>query len=256
MKIKFKVFIILVSFFVFNSCKKQTIEPTTVKTPTGVLMMHLHTHISDTEVDFYDSIYTNQDGRKLSLKLAQMYISDIQLVKLDGSIYKIMDKNFLKVFETEGYKLDNIPVGNYKAIRFTVGLNSTLNALAPSNSTYSSLLNKPEMWFTDPFQSNGYVFANIQGKVDTTLAKNGSLIPFSYKIGTNENLIQVNLPEKNFTVSEGMLSYAHLLIDYSKVFDGIQLNQLSNLSINSIGDNSSALAATIKNNISSMFHFE
>ena len=256
MKIKFKVFIILVSFFVFNSCKKKTIEPTTVKTPTGVLMMHLHTHISDTEVDFYDSIYTNQDGRKLSLKLAQMYVSDIQLVKLDGSIYKVADKNFLKVFETEGYKLENIPVGNYKAIRFKVGLNSTINALEPTNSTYTSLLNKSNMWFTTPFQSNGYVFANIQGEIDTTATKNGSLIPFSYKIGTDANLIEVALPDKNFTVSEGMLSYAHLIIDYSKVFEGIQLNQANNLTINSVADNSSSLATTIKNNISYMFHFE
>jgi hypothetical protein len=78
----------------------------------------------------------------------------------------------------------------------------------------------------------------------------------SYKIGTNLNLIEVALPEKNFTVSDGMISYAHLAIDYSKVFEGVQINQLNNLSINTIGDNSSALAATIKNNISSMFHFE
>jgi hypothetical protein len=256
MKIKFIVSIILISIFLFSACKKKTVEPTTDSTPTGVLMMHLHTHISDTEVDYYDTIYTNQDGRKLSLKLAQMYISDIQLVKLDGSIYKVADKNFLKVFETEGYKLENIPVGNYKAIRFKVGLNSTINAIEPTNSSYSSLLNKSEMWFTNPFQSNGYVFANIKGKIDTTVAKNGPLIPFSYKIGTVANLVEVALPDKNFTVSEGMLAYSHLIIDYSKVFEGIELNQVNNLTINSISDNSTSLAKTIKNNISLMFHFE
>ena len=100
MKIKFILSVLLISVFVISSCKKKTVEPTTNETPTGVLMMHLHTHISDTEVEYYDTIYTNQDGRKLSLKLAQMYVSDIQLVKLDGSIYKVADKNFLKVFET------------------------------------------------------------------------------------------------------------------------------------------------------------
>ena len=254
MKIKFIVSIILISIFLFSACKKKTVEPTTDSTPTGVLMMHLHTHISDTEVDYYDTIYTNQDGRKLSLKLAQMYISDIQLVKLDGSIYKVADKNFLKVFETEGYKLENIPVGNYKAIRFKVGLNSTINALEPSNSTYSSLLNKSDMWFTNPFQSNGYVFANIQGEIDTTATKNGSLIPFSYKIGTDANLVEVSLPDKNFTVSEGLMSYAHIIIDYAKLFDGVKLNQVNNLSINSIGDNSTSLATKIKSNIPLIFH--
>jgi hypothetical protein len=256
MKIKIIISIILVSVFVFSSCKKKTVEPISNETPKGVLMMHLHTHISDTEVDYYDTIYTNQDGRKISLKLSQMYVSDIQLVKLDGSIFKVADKNFLKVFETEGYKLENIPVGNYKAIRFKVGLNSTINAIEPTNSSYSSLLNKSEMWFTNPFQSNGYVFANIKGKIDTTVAKNGPLIPFSYKIGTVANLVEVALPDKNFTVSEGMLAYSHLIIDYSKVFEGIELNQVNNLTINSISDNSTSLAKTIKNNISLMFHFE
>ncbi len=256
MKIKIIVSIILISVFLFSACKKKTVEPTKANTPTGVLMMHLHTNIASTEVDKYDSVYQDVNGRNMSLNLAQMYISDIQLVKLDGSIYKVADKNFLKVFETEGYKLENIPVGNYKAIRFKVGLNLTINALEPSNSTYSSLLNKSEMWFTNPFQSNGYVFANIQGEIDTTATKNGSLIPFSYKIGTDANLIEVSLPDKNFTVSEGMLAYSHLIIDYSKVFEGVQLNQANNLTINSVADNSSSLATTIKNNISSMFHFE
>ena len=255
MKSKIILAVAFVSLVTITSCKKKKVEPTTV-TPTGILMMHLHTNIDTTEVEAYDSVYMDGTGRSMSLNLAQMYISGIQLVKLDGSTYELTDVNFLKVFETEGYNIPNVPVGNYKAIRFKVGLSSTINALEPTNSTYASLLNKPEMWFTNPFQSNGYVFANIQGSVDTTTAKNGALIPFSYKIGTNENLIEVALPEKNFTVSDGMLSYAHLVIDYSKVFDGIQLNQINNLSINSIGDNASALATSIKNNISSMFHFE
>lgn len=255
MKIKIIIALTLVSLVTMSSCNKKNVEIEKV-TPTGVLMMHLHTNIASNEVDSYDSVYQDVNGRNMSLNLAQMYISGIQLVKLDGEIYDVSDVNFLKVFETEGYKLENVPVGNYKAIRFKVGLNPTINALESTNPTYTSLLNSPEMWFENPVQPNGHVFANIQGKVDTTVAKNGDLIPFSYKIGTNLNLIEVALPEKNFTVSDGMISYAHLAIDYSKVFEGVQINQLNNLSINTIGDNSSALAATIKNNISSMFHFE
>ena len=256
MKTKTKLILALVitSLFSITSCKKHPVEP--VQTPTGILMMHLHTNIDTTEVDAYDSVYTDETGRRMSLNLAQMYISGVQLVKLDGSTYEIPDYNCLKVFETEGYAISNVPLGNYKAIRFKVGLNPTINALEPTNSLYSFILDKSEMWFTNPVQPNGYIFANIQGKVDTTTAKNGALIPFSYKIGTNANLIEVALPEKNFTVSDGMLSYAHLVIDYSKVFEGIQLNQVNNLTINSVGENTSSLATTIKNNISTMFHFE
>lgn len=240
---------------VFGSCKKKGTGIEESTTPTGTLMMHLHTNIADSEVEEYDSIFVTDEGRKMSLKLAQMYISGIQLVKLDGSTYDVSTK-FLKVLETEGYKIENVPVGNYKALRFKVGLDATTNALDPTNTTYASILNNSSMWFSNPVQPKGYVFAAIQGSIDTTTAMNGSLIPFSYKIGTNSNLVDVVLPEKNYTVSKDLISYAHIIIDYSKIFDGIEVNKSENLTISTTEDNSTSLATAIKNNISQLFHLE
>jgi hypothetical protein len=245
-----------------SSCKKDKKEDAVPETPassTGMFMMHLHTYIEDTEVDAYNITYTTTAGRNISLSMAQMYISDIQLVKLDGSTYNISGKKLLKVFETETYVVAEVPAGNYKSIHFKVGLDPATNLLNPTTSADSSILNRPAMWFNANAQPDGYVFMNVQGKIDTTSDASGTVAQmqnFTYKIGTNANYKQVNMPDKNFTILPDQVEYGHILIDYSKLFNGITLNQAANLSVTSAAANSTAPATIIANNIPAMFIYE
>lgn len=245
----------------FSSCKKDKSDDPAPETSqgTGTFMFHLHTYIDDTEVDAYNIIYQNTAGRNISLSMAQMYISDVRLVKLDGTTYNISGKKILKVFETETYVVGNVPAGNYKSIRFKVGLDPAANAENPTANGDSTILNRPEMWFGATAQPDGYVFMNVQGKIDTTSDMSGSpaqMQSFTYKIGTNANYKQISLPDKNFTVLPGQVEYGHVLINYNKLFNGVQLNQAGNLSVTTAAANSSPAAATIINNIPLMFSYE
>ena len=103
------------------SCKDNTPTPDSV-VPKGKFMFHLHTYIDNSEVDLYDIVYTTLEGRKMSLSMAQLYVSDIQLVKLDGTTVPISGKKILKVFETDTDLVGDVPVGNYKSMTFKVGL--------------------------------------------------------------------------------------------------------------------------------------
>ncbi|MCE2743886.1 MAG: hypothetical protein LW701_10005 [Fluviicola sp.] len=254
--IKTTLFCVLV--ILFEACKKDSTPPTSSDSAstTGKFILHLHTHIDITEVEAYDSLYPMFDTRKMSVHLAQMFFSEVQLVKLDGTTIDVTSNSFLKTFENEQYIIGNVPVGNYKGVRFKVGLNPTKNALDPITSSESTILNNSEMWFGNSAQPDGYVFFNLQGTIDTTTAMNGTPVNFEYRIGTNANYISVVLPEQNFTVIKDMNSFAHVIIDYSKIFDGIILNDASNLSIHSVNDNNLPIVTTLKNNISSMFHYE
>ena len=224
--------------------------------PTGTFMFHLHTYISNSEVDLYGIDYKTLDGRTISLNMAQLYVSDVQLVKLDGSLVNISGKKILKVFEKETDIVGDAPVGNYKSIRFKIGIDATTNALAPTTPSDSAILNKPAMWFSNAAQPDGYVFMNVQEKVDTSAAKNKATVPFAYKIGTNANYKQVTMGDKNFSVEEGKAAFGHLIIDYSKLFDGIDLTKIGNLSVTTASANSTAIAAKIANNMPSMFIYE
>ncbi len=243
---------------VLVSCKKETSTPTstTDNTPKGRLVFHLHTFIGDSEVDAYDIEMTTPEGRKISINRAQFYLTDIQLVKLDGSVYNVPSKGALKVFESESVVIGDVNVGNYKSVRFKVGLIPATNKLLPTAEGYNILLNQSEMWFGTMAKSDEYVFLNFAGQIDTTKAMNGIKVPFEYRIGGNENLINVVMPEQNITILEGQIGYAHMVIDYSKFFENIDLTNAENLKVQSLEDNKKSIVSTLKTNIASMFRYE
>ena len=192
----------------------------------------------------------------MSLSTGQFYLSEITLVKTDGSTYTIKDTIKLKELESELYSIGNVPTGSYRTVRFNVGLPVATNALP---STANNALNHPEMWFGSSAQPNGYVFVNIAGKVDTTTAKNATdanMQPFSYLIGTNANLTTVTMPDFAYTIVVNQPTTIHMYADASRLFDGIQLNNSNNLTMNTVSANATALGQKLKNNVSGMFHYE
>lgn len=255
-RLLFTLVLFLVGLLIVSSCKEKDTPKPDPSVPTGTFMFHLHTYIDNDEVDLYDITYTTLEGRRISLNMAQLYVSDIQLVKLDESLVNISGKKILKIFEHETDLVGEVPVGNYKSIRFKVGLDAATNALSPTTPSDSAILNKPEMWFGKTAQPDGYVFMNIQGKIDTSANFDKPLVPFAYKIGTNVHYKQVEMGVKNFTVEEGKAIFGHVIIDYNRLFNGVQLNQLSNLSVTTASANSSAIATKIANNIPSLFLYE
>ena len=240
----------------FVSCKKEKPAPTPPPA-NGTLMLHLHTNVDTNEVDYFDTVYTMTGGRKISVTKAQLYLSNITLIKLDGSTYTVPGTIILKKMEIEPYTVGSVPSGNYKSIRFDVGLSPTTNASTPASA--DSTLNRPDMWFGVAAQPAGFIFTNFQGKIDTTTAANGTIAQmqaFSYKIGTNANLKTVTMPDQNYTVTPNGVQYIHIIVDYSKLFTGVQLNVNSNLGINTTADNGTPLGTQVTNNISSMFIYE
>lgn len=212
---------------IISSCKKKdsTTTPTTPTTPAnGTVMLHLHTNVDTNEVDTYGQVYVMSGGRKISVDIAQLYLSGIQLVKADGSTYDIGSLNLLKVMENEEYMLGSVPAGNYKSIKFNVGLTAATNSTTPAAN--DSTLNKPAMWFGSTAQPSGYVFVNFQGKIDTSTAANlpvAQMQSFMYKIGTDAHLKNVSMPNQNYSVVPNQTQFIHIVIDYSKLFTGYSL---------------------------------
>ncbi len=253
-KLLFTTLFVSTLLFTLSSCVPGNMVTPVV--PIGSFIFHLHTYIDNTEVDAYNIDYKTLDGRKISLSISQLYISGIQLVKVDGSTYDFSGKNLLKVLDKETYLVGDVPVGNYKSIRFKVGLDAATNAVNPVTSADSGILNKSAMWFGSAAQPDGYVFMNVQGTIDTSAGMNKPSVPFAYKIGTNTNYKQITMSDKPFSVLENQVALGHILIDNSKLFNSLTLNQSSNLSVTTASANSSGLAAKIVNNMPSMFVYE
>lgn len=248
-------FYILSSLFIlccctfFSSCKKKA-KDENGDTPMGKVSMHLHSYIEDEEIDLYNIPYSTHDGRAISLKLAQFYISDIELVKLDGSVYSIPNSTVLKKLGVDTYIIGEAPVGNYTSVRFKVGLPANSNQVDFSKTADSV------MWFSNTKADDGYIFLNVQGAIDTSEAYTGTRTPFIYKIGSNVNYKQINMPRKDFTIVASEVYYIHLIADFNRLFNGIKISDNSNLYVRTVSDNSSPLAQKILNNIPSLFIYE
>ncbi len=239
-----------------SSCKKKASDTITPVPAKGTIAFHLHTNVDSAEVDSYNSQIIMTGGRKITVSTAQLYISNIQLVNLDGSTYSIPGIVIFKRQQNEVYTIDTVPSGNYQSVKFDIGLSAALNSTVPL--TTDTVLHQPTMWFGNPPQtSGGFVFVNFQGTIDTTAAANGTgLVPFSYKIGTNSSLRSVTMPVQNFTISPNQLTFIHMIVDYNKLFTGIQLNNINNLTMNTVSENATPLGTKLANNIPLMFRYE
>ena len=241
--------------FILSSCRKEIeVLP---ETSYGTLMFHLHTNADTNEVETYGDTMIMTGGRQIVVTTAQLYISEVKLAKIDGSLIDGPSQPVLKMQETEPYVLGNAPAGNYQSVKFNIGLNSSTNSSTPASSDL--VLNRPDMWFdSTAVQPSGFVFVKFQGMIDTATVPSASnaLIPFSYRIGTNSHLTGLLMPSQNFMILPNQESEVHIIIDYARLFDGVTLNMSSNLQVNTTSDNLSALATQIANNITLMFSYE
>lgn len=237
------------------SCKKDEVEQTDAIV-FGEVMLHLHNYVDEEEVQGYGFPYSTVDGRNIYLELSQFYISEIELERTDGTIYKVPGKKVLKVQEFEAYEVGEVPVGNYRSVRFKVGLDPATNAVFPSSSQDSLVLNRPEMWFGNTPQPEGYIFLSAKGSIDTTSDLSNGLAPFEFNIGTNAHYVQVVMPDKNFSVLKDEVALVHMKANVHGLFSGIDITKLANLKVSTASDNTRALANQIATNISGIFSYE
>jgi len=247
---------ILMLVLVAGACKSTKDDPSSPANSvvTAPLNLHLHTYIGKEEVEEYNIVYHSEEGRAISLSMARVFLSDIELVKFDGSIYSIGDTVLLSEISEQVYHLGNVPVGNYKTIRFKAGLSPAVNAQIPAGTT--GALNNKDMWFNSSAQANNYIFMQFTGQIDTSATLVNKMAPFTYKIGTNAQLKQIVMPNQNFSVQPNATSYIHMLADYSVLFKGIDLKDINNLSVTSAQQNSLPYAVTVADNIVHLFQYE
>jgi hypothetical protein len=239
-----------------SSCKKTNDSPTVTPNPTPApptLGFHIHTDIDTHEVVVGDTVYT-ADKRKMTLTVAELYISGIKLYKTsDGSEVNV-DGYILKTMNDEQYQAGSFPAGNYSTVSFNVGLDASVNHKDPSTFATGNPLAKQTlpMWFGST--DKGYIFLNIKGFIDTSAAKNGKAnFPFSYQVGSDALLTNVKMPDDHaFTAYSGKMSEVHLLIDYSALLKGL------NMKTENMADPTSnpTLCAKVAKNIPHIFRYE
>ncbi|HEX8546952.1 MAG TPA: MbnP family protein [Cytophagaceae bacterium] len=265
MKIKIQNNLLWISAILlfFATCKSKTEQdPLPNHTPDeiskGKVSMHLHNYYDIKEVDDYNVTYENSNGRQISLEMAQLYMSNFEFVRADGSSYTIPNSAVLKTQNVYKYELGMVPAGTYTTFRFRLGLDSTFNT-GKEGASLNKSLDNPSMWYNPLSKTGGYIFLNFKGKIDTTKGLSADIAQmcnFNYKLGTSTMYKVVTMPASTIVVTAGKEELLHMIVDWNRVFNGIELSNSNNLSIETKEESNSALTKRLSNNIASMFLYE
>ncbi len=187
------------------------------------------------------------EGFRYKFSLFKFYISQLRLVRDDNS--ELVLKNIDMIdFRTDAPHLSikvNVPNGNYKELKFGIGVDSATNMMDPTvfGETSPLSITKGTYWG----MSSQYRFFLMEGKMDTTM--NDSLSePFVVHTGTNPLY-----REKSYLISydytsatKGANNKMTFEIDIDKLLSGI--NFKNDHSSHTIGGNYT-LAEKIANNL-------
>ena len=205
----------------FTACKKDTAEEPTPSTEQN-LSFHLHSKVGTHEAN-YDSTFLTASGRQFTVTDYRMYISNIVLIKNDGSELPITGKVLLTNPETEEYSLGMVPVGNYKGFKFILGLDSTTNHSDPSTYASSDPLSvqTPSIHWS---WNSGYIFWKVEGKVDTTVAQNGPVVvDYFYHIGMDSFKRNIDFSTEAFSVVSGQDQLVHLAFNLNEALSNVDM---------------------------------
>jgi hypothetical protein len=160
--------------FIFIACQEDIEE-------TAALEMEF-VHKAGQEDFEYGKLYQNKAGNEFSLRLWRTYISEIRLIKSDDETYAIPDSYHL-IEPTNVNKfslnLNQIPSGNYKAIRFYIGIVGDENLSGELVGDLDPSNNMAWNWTT------GYKFIRMDGEFEDKAANRRGVV---VHIGTEANL--------------------------------------------------------------------
>lgn len=168
--------------------------------------------------------YKNYDynGFPLQFSRFQTYLSDVELIKADGSgglLHEIIFINFTPddapsdVSIQPGFSIAGLPPGTYTGLRMGIGVKPALNAKKPSDfDPFHPLFKENEYW--GPWKS--YIFTKIEGRGDQN--NDGTQDLFLVHHYGSDPVYRVYSFDAPITVTEGGSTHVTIVFDLKKIF--------------------------------------
>lgn len=173
--------IILVASFTFYGCKKDK-DPEPVIPATAVINFNFVNEVDAQQLAVGNLGYTNEAGNVYSVDLLKYYISNIVFVKDDNSLHYAPNYELIDESKSESKSFSMvIPTGNYKELRFFMGVDSLKNV----SGAQSGALDPSYGMFWD--WNTGYIYFKHEGNF---IDPNGDTLPIVYHFGSFDALVK------------------------------------------------------------------
>lgn len=249
---------ILAIAFIFNSCNNDD-APAAAIDEKGNLKVEFDNVYGSADLAFATN-YTNSNGEVIKVSKAKYIVSNIVLTKTDNSTYTIpKSESYFIVDEATAtsriLNLPNIPAGDYKSIKFGIGVDQTQWALGATGQ--GNFLTQAQtagmMWSW----SAGYKFVAFEGTFTSPTVTTAT----DYKVhtgqtGTDYNYTEVTLNfPNNALVRSSITPQVHIMADLQHIIDGTNKISLSNNNMGGMGAMimGGANLPLVTSNLSNMF---
>jgi hypothetical protein len=218
MKFSKLLYLALISITLFfTACKKDDDSPKTYE--TGDVSVEFENVVGSVHVDVFGTTnYTNQMGEQFTVTKLKYYITNVELLKEDGSYYKVPESYYLideSVTSMHKALLTDIPGGVYKGIRYMVGVDSTRNV---SGAQEGALDIGNDMFWT---WNSGYIFFKMEG---TSTASSSGDLTFhigGFKSSLNQaamRTVTLSFGSSTLTVDGAREAEVHIIADLLDMF--------------------------------------
>ncbi len=242
---KSKFYLILLCSALLGACAKNSEESGTTAasaSETGEVSLQMPKYFNGAAFALGTS-YTTAAGNTITINEVRYWVSNVKFIKDDNSevavpdAYYLLSQNNAVTGDTTGERVPNfnlaagnrenvtlkkVPVGSYKGIKFSVGVDSTYNNDLSLRTgelhLFSHMGNIEWSWVTS------YIF----GKTSGTCTSCSGQQAFALEFGTNANYQTKTLSfPTNITVSATSAPTIVAKIDVEKLFAGIDIGTVS-----------------------------
>ena len=206
----------------FSSCKED--EPDETPVPVDKARVNIHPLYEGEPLNFND-VYTTQEGYRIQFTklnfIATAFKSENNVL-FESAVYRFEENGSL-LFEGAG------DFTKFDAVEGFIGVPEDENHEDPSarpNEDPLNILNTSDMhWGWNP----GYIFAMIEGKIDTTGTPGAELnASFLYHPGLDLLLQDINLSNITWSKVDDHLYETDWYLDAEKIFNGTHTVDIKN----------------------------
>jgi hypothetical protein len=213
-----KIFLFAFAMLVLsaNSCKKPD------NNPKGDLKITFKAFY-DTNPLVVFTDYQTADGDNLQVHVLNYFLSNIELIKENDEVVRLKDIDFVdfngctdltKANAGVTLTFPGIAAGNYKAIRFGIGVEPVQNAKEPGDFSTDPYLGDPGNYWT---AWNSYIFSRTEGRIDTLPGAAGGDVSYLYHTGV-DGMYQARSFTKTFTLETNAATELQFHLNVKNVF--------------------------------------
>ncbi|WP_330443509.1 MbnP family protein [Flavobacterium sp. C4GT6] len=221
---------ILALTFLFVSCSNDDDSSSVTEGTSGDVELYFDNGVNGDAL-ILGNTYTNSNGESLTINRLNYIISNVVLIKADGSEYTYPKEESYFVISAEGdlltAHLENVPAGDYTQLRFGVGVDEQRYLQGETaQQSFWDLATEYNLTWT---WSTGYRFINFEGTY-TSPEVDGEKA-FQVHQGSNtatDNYREVTLLlPTTARVREGEMPNIHLKTDANVILDGVNKIKLA-----------------------------